>query len=783
MIPSKAKWKFTYSNDDLPHFDHQLSISSLTERLLVQRGISTNEEAQRFLTPELTHLLNPMLLKDMDKAVARVKQAIVKGESILVFGDYDADGVSSTTLMVEALQELGAICDYYIPNRFTEGYGPNEDAFKAAHKQGYTVIITVDTGIAAVHEAEVAKQLGIDLIITDHHEEQEVLPNAFAIIHPKCSPEYSFKELAGVGVAFKFAQALLGYFPNQFLDLVVIGTIADLVPLVNENRVLAHFGLKAITSTKRPGLVALKNNCNIEGAVTEENIGFLIGPRINAVGRLQDANAAVDLLLTKDMVQADELAQFIDQLNQERQKIVTEISKEAEELVEADSTGMNEKVIIVAKEGWNEGVLGIVASKLVRIYDRPAIVLSINKEKKTAKGSARSIAAFDLFSNCMQIRKDFINFGGHAQAAGMTLAEENISVIRKKLNQLASEQLSADDFKQLLTIDHTVEIKDLDVSLIVELNKLAPFGMGNPKPLFHVRAVPTELRQIGNQKNHLKMSIEQAEAKLDSIGFGMGDMYSKISPNAEMDLIGELEINEWNGKRKVQLLLKDLAITEWQLFDYRGSKHWRKQLIPLLGEQSAAVTFQTIDGTGSLPPEINHVQIDENWEVDYELTMVEDLILLDLPNSLEQLAQVIKAINPSRIYACYLVHEGHYFNSIPNREDFKWFYAMLLKHKEFNISVDTPKLSKHKSWKPEKIRFITQVFFELEFVKIENGILKPHSQPSKKDLTEAPIYQQKLNQLEIETTLYYSNYKELKKWFTSEMNEVVSPKEEVTHGL
>ncbi|WP_226037008.1 single-stranded-DNA-specific exonuclease RecJ [Aquibacillus saliphilus] len=781
MIQSQAKWKFTYSNDDQAHFEHQLPISSLTERLLIQRGISSEEQAQRFLTPELTQLLDPFLLNDMEKAVTRVKQAIEQGESILVFGDYDADGVSSTTVMIEALQELGAICDYYIPNRFTEGYGPNKQAFRQAYKQGYTLIITVDNGIAAVKEAEIAKQLGIDLIITDHHEVQEVLPDAMAIIHPKCSPDYTFDELAGVGVAFKFAEALLGYFPNQLLDLVAIGTIADLVPLVNENRILAHFGLKALTSSKRSGITALKQTCNIEGTVTEEHIGFLIGPRLNAVGRLQDADAAVDLLLTKDPNHANELVQFIDQLNQERKKIVTEISNEAEAIVEADETGTNDNVIVVASEGWNEGVLGIVASKLVRKYDRPTIVLSINKEKMTAKGSARSISGFDLFSNCMQIREDFIHFGGHAQAAGMTLTEENISVIRTKLNNLASEQLTPDDFKQTLIIDNTVQIEELDVSLISELDKLAPFGMGNPKPLFHIHAVPNEVRQIGNQKNHLKMSIKQSQSQLDSIGFGMGDLYSKISPNAEMDIVGQLEINEWNGKRKVQMLVKDLAITESQLFDHRGSKHWQKQLIPLLGDQSVFVSFQKMDE--GLPPEINHIQIHGQSDTTYQLTKVEDLILLDLPDTLEQLTTLIESTRPNRIYACYHVNEGHYFNSVPTRDDFKWFYGMLLKRKEFNLSIDTPKLVKHKGWKAEKIKFITQVFFELEFVKIENGILKPSPKPSKKDLTESPIYQQKLTQLEIETTLYYSNYKELDQWFKSKMNEVVSPKEEVTHGL
>ncbi|QTM99928.1 single-stranded-DNA-specific exonuclease RecJ [Sediminibacillus dalangtanensis] len=782
MLQSQANWKFTYSDSDNDiGLREEFSLAPVTERLLFQRGIVSKEQAEKFLHPSLEDLHDPVLMNDIGKAAERVHQAIAEGEKILVFGDYDADGVSSTAVMLEALRELGADCTFYIPNRFTEGYGPNEQAFRKAKTEGVDLIITVDTGIAAVEEAEIAREIGVDLIITDHHEVQEQLPAALAIVHPKCSTDYPFQELAGVGVAFKFAQHLLGYFPKHLLDLTVIGTIADLVPLVNENRVLAKFGLKAISQSNRPGIKALKKVCKIEGDITEEHIGFFIGPRINAVGRLQDADMAVDLLLTQDASEAEELAGFIQELNLERQKIVADIAKEAEALVEAGDTG--EHVIVAAQEGWNEGVLGIVASKLVRKYDRPAIVLSINADKKQAKGSARSIDAFDLFKNCMEIRETFTHFGGHAQAAGMTLPVENLPILRNLLNDAAASKLTEEDYKQSLTIDSTVNIEELDVSIIKEINKLAPFGMSNPKPLFHVQAKPKEIRQIGSQQNHLKFSFQGEQKIVDGVAFGMGDLYHKISPRSTLDVIGELEINEWNGKQKVQLMVKDLAVNVWQLFDYRGSRHLSKQIPLELFQESLAVCFHEESMEQRVPAEVKVSLYSEDKLSYWERVNIDSLILLDLPERLDDLEHLLSRLKPDKIFACFYEKDGHFLEVLPSREDFKWFYAMMLQRKQFDMKKELDLLAKHKGWKQEKIKFISEVFFELEFVKIEDGLLKTNPHPAKKDLTEAPAYQKMQNRLEIEKTLYYSSYDELRAWFDPFMEKSGSPKEEVSHGL
>ncbi|SHN09518.1 single-stranded-DNA-specific exonuclease RecJ [Gracilibacillus kekensis] len=773
MLESQSNWIFTYNESNNENLEElaDVNVSPVVKQLLLQRGINTTEKANHFLNPQLDQLHDTTGFSDIDKAVNRVKKAIDEGESILVYGDYDADGVTSTTVMVEALRESGAMCDYYIPNRFKEGYGPNEDAFREAHQQGFQLIITVDNGIAGVNEVTVANELGIDVIITDHHEVQEKLPEAFAIIHPKFSEQYPFKELAGVGVAFKFAEHLLGYFPKQFLDLVVIGTIADLVPLKEENRILVHYGLQALSRSERKGLKALKKLCQIEGNVTEEDIGFRIGPRLNAVGRLQDANMAVDLLLTDDPQEAEDFANYVQQLNTERQNIVSSITKDAIELFEQSKNDHN--VIIVAKEGWNQGVLGIVASKLVQTYYRPAIVLTIDPETKQAKGSARSIDGFDMFKNCMEHKNLFTHFGGHAQAAGMTLPEENILDLQQELDTCAEKQLTEEDYRPQLQISSKLNIVDIDMKLLEMLDQLAPFGMGNPKPLFHVEATPTDIRQIGATKNHLKMKFVDSGVQIDSIGFGLGDKLPLIAKQTPIEVIGELQVNEWNGIRKPQMMLKDIAVNSWQLFDFRGSRSW-KQKVDISQPNQIFLSFQGIDNQDFPIVDIDSILNSEKT--------IDNLYLIDLPNSLEEIRKIFKNVNFKRLFVCFSTDENNYFRSLPTRDEFKWLYQQLLNRKYFDYKVDAPKLAKFKGWKLEKIKFMFQVFHELHFVTREEGLIVPTNQPSKKDLTEAQVYQERKQWIELEEVLIYSSYTQLKTWL-SEQTDVEEPEEEMVYGL
>ena len=423
MLQSKTRWLLKKADETIINtLMNELNQPRIVAALLVNRGIKTVDAARSFLYAEEQDFYDPFLLTGMEEAVKRIVKAVKNEEKITIYGDYDADGVSSTTVLKLALNQLGAEqVDWYIPNRFTEGYGPNKDAFRKIKEMGTSLLITVDCGISAIEEAQLAKELGMDYIITDHHEPGPILPEALAILHPKKPGEtYPFSELAGAGVAMKLAHALLGELPDELIGIAAIGTIADLVPLHDENRLIALRGLRALKKTKRPGLLALYKKAGITmDSFNEDSIGFGIAPRINAVGRLEDADPAVELLLTNDREEAERIAEEIDFLNKERQSIVKEITNEAIAQVESCFPPEDFPVLVIAKEGWNPGVVGIVASKLVEKYYRPTIILSIDREKGMAKGSARSIPGFDLFQNLSLNRELLPHFGGHPMAAGM----------------------------------------------------------------------------------------------------------------------------------------------------------------------------------------------------------------------------------------------------------------------------------------------------------------------------------------------------------------------------
>ena len=779
MLASKAKWNVLHDKNK-PAGEgliNRKDLSPITMELLVQRNIVTEEAVNDFLFPDMGKLHSPYNLSMIDKASERVQEAIANEEKILVYGDYDADGVSSTALLMKTLIELGAHCDFYIPNRFTEGYGPNEAAFRMAAENDVHVIITVDTGIAAIDEALIAKELGIDLIITDHHELQEELPDAYAIINPKCSPEYAFHELAGVGVALKFSERLLGYFPDHLLDLVAVGTIADLVPLIDENRILAHFGLQQLTTTKNIGLGALKKVCGITDDVMEDDVGFSIGPRLNAVGRLQDARLAVELLLTESNEEAEEIAERIESINQERQEIVNEIIHEAEAMVSMED---EESVIIVAKHGWNEGVLGIVASRLVRKYDRPAIVLCIKEETGEVKGSARSIPAFNLFDSCMIIKSLFTRFGGHSQAAGMTLPIENMEELQSELNKNIKAELTADDFKPSVEVNKKLFIADINEDLINQIGRLAPFGMSNPKPIFHIQDIPTETRQIGNLKNHLKLQFKVDNTDLEGIGFSMGHLFPHITPHTPIEIVGELGINEWNGVRKPQIIMRDMKIAEWQLFDHRGKRNLDMSPFTTTTNHNIVIRNQH--------PEESHEFGGHIKEITYDIEVAtleetESLFIYELPTNLTVLQEIIKATNPVNIHVCFYIENSTYLTAFPTRDEFKWFYSLVYRRKKLDLNKELNDIMHEKKWTKETVVFIAKVFLELEFVKIEDGVIQIASHPVKRDLQESAVYQARINQGDIEKKLYYSNYESLKSWFAKCKGITDNPGEEEVYGL
>jgi single-stranded-DNA-specific exonuclease len=783
MLNSKTRWMMTESDQHkISELANELKVPSLVAKLLINRDLDDVEEARNFLFDTGDSFHDPFLFEDMKKATERIHKAIENGERILVYGDYDADGVSSTSVLMTVLRDLGAEVEFYIPNRFSEGYGPNEGAFRWAKEEEFTLIITVDTGISAVNEAKLAKELDIDLIITDHHEPGPELPPAFALIHPKVEgTTYPFGELAGVGVAFKLAHALYGELPVHLLDLAAIGTIADLVPLRGENRLLAKRGIAQLRVSNRLGIKAL---CRIANAqqqeITEESIGFMIAPRINAVGRLGDADPAVDLMLTEDAEEAKALAEEIDSLNKERQAIVSQMTEEAVEMVENDFPLKDNAVLVIGKEGWNPGVVGIVASRLVDRFYRPTIVLSFDSEKGTAKGSARSIAGFDLFKNLSTCRDILPHFGGHPMAAGMTLQLDDVAQFRNRLNELASTELTEDDFIPVTQLDASVTVDEISVESIEKLQLLAPFGMHNPKPKWIIDNVSIEhYKKIGSAQNHLKLVLEDKGVQLDGVGFGLGELADHMTPFSNASVIGELSINEWNNRKKPQVFLQDVKIDHWQLFDVRGIKQVHKWngLIP--DEKKIIICFN--------PATIEKLSLEKD-----EVTLLEDgssleglatdkasLVLLDLPTSKPILEELLKKGHPHRIYAHFFQEEDHFFSTMPTRDHFKWYYGFLTKRGSFDLNKHGDDLAKYKGWSKETIDFMSQVFFDLKFVTIVNGFISLNPEKTKKDLSESLTYQKKQQQYELENELLYSSYQELKTWFNERIEESVTIEEEV----
>ncbi|WP_040207836.1 single-stranded-DNA-specific exonuclease RecJ [Neobacillus jeddahensis] len=783
MLKSKTKWIVRSSDNNLVEMlANELKLTPLVASLLVNRGLNTVDTARYFLFGK-DEFHDPYLLKGMDLAVQRIRQAIEKQEPILIYGDYDADGVSSTSVLMMTLRDLGANVQFYIPNRFTEGYGPNEPAFRQAAENGINLIITVDTGISAIHEATVAKELGIDLIITDHHEPGPVLPDALAIIHPKIPDSiYPFRELAGVGVAFKLAHALYGHVPEHLFEIAVIGTVADLVSLTGENRLITKKGLEKLKVTNNIGLRAILKLAGVDlTSINEETIGFTLAPRINAVGRLEDADLAVQLMLTEDPEEAQALAEEMDALNKTRQTIVNSITAEAIAEVEQNFPIDTNKVIVIGKEGWNAGVIGIVASRLVEKYYRPTIILNFDPIKGVAKGSARSIAGFDLFKNLSTCREILPHFGGHPMAAGMTLGLDDVDELRERLNNLAEEQLTAADFIPVTHLDEKIRLEDISLSSLDEINLLAPFGIDNPKPKVLINNVEiTSMRKIGSEQTHLKVLVNENGSSLDGVGFGLGALADQISPASKISLIGELSINEWNNIRKPQIFIQDIAVESWQLFDYRGQKRLNSLETAIPAENRKLIIFnkeQLEKISPKLRPEailIEDIEAAQAFDCNSA-----NIALVDFPPTKGLLRGLLEGKRPARIYAYFYKESSDFFSTVPTRDHFKWFYAFLMKKGPIDLKRHGETIAKQRGWSEETIIFISKVFSELDFVTINNGFITLKTGAQKRDLTDSSTYQTKERQYALERDLLFSSYQELKAWFDQVIRESVETEEAI----
>ncbi|MBI2188310.1 MAG: single-stranded-DNA-specific exonuclease RecJ [Acidobacteria bacterium] len=549
-----------------------LAVSPITARLLCIRGLDEGERARRFLSPSLDDLHDPFRLTDMTPAVDRILAAIARRERIAVHGDYDVDGVTSTVILRRALELLGADVVHFIPERLRDGYGLQPAALDRLHADGVRVVISVDCGIRAEDAARHAAVLGLELIITDHHEPDAVLPRAVAVINPKrhdCT--YPDKNLAGVGVALKLVHALCarmgrtGWLP-AFVKIAAIGTLADVVPLVGENRVIAKLGLGMLSAgPHKVGLRALLDVCGLTGKdIDSYHIGFVIGPRVNAAGRMSTPDLAARLLLASDEAMADEaraLAEQLDAENLRRQKEEADILASARKAVETDLEIGSRAVIVVAGDGWHRGVIGIVASKLVDAFHRPAIVLSVDGE--VAHGSCRSIPCFDMLAALESCAAVMTRFGGHRQAAGLTMEAARIRELRARVNEYADAHLQPDDLRPRLWIDGALDFRGVTAQVASELAALAPFGAGNPSPLFRTSRVEVIDGPRLLKERHLKMAFRQDGRVMRGIAWRAAEREQFVAEHrAAIDLAYSLEQDTWNGERYLQLSIADFRAPE-----------------------------------------------------------------------------------------------------------------------------------------------------------------------------------------------------------------------------
>jgi single-stranded-DNA-specific exonuclease len=560
-------YKKPLASDILNSLQQENKISVIIAQLLAERNLLSSQQIASFINPRLSQLYDPFIMLDMDKAVKRLITALRDGENILIYGDYDVDGITSVSILYEALFKLGGKISFYIPNRITEGYGLSLQGVKMAEERGTSLIITVDCGITAVDEVRAATAKGIDVIICDHHEPSDVLPQATAILNPKRKNcPYPFKELAGVGVASKYMQGLyksLGYKISQlepFLDLVAVGTAADIVPLIAENRIFVKYGLEKINNNPRYGLFALLESTSLLGRELDVSlIVFVLAPRLNAVGRMSAAKKAVHLLTSSSLQQSRNIAKILESENRLRRGIDESTCQEAIQIIDKSVDVDDTKIFVLAKEDWHPGVIGIVASRLTEKYNRPTILISI--KDGVGKGSARATLNFDMHRALSSVSHLLEDFGGHKYAAGLTILEQNVEEFRNQLEKISEPMIRQEDLIPTLEIQSEISLREVDANLLKWLKLFAPYGPQNMRPVF----VSKNLEIMGDAiivgNNHLKLKVRSDGIVIDAIAYNFGDIKTRMkSMGQRIDAAYVIEENTWNGQTTVQMRIKDLNL-------------------------------------------------------------------------------------------------------------------------------------------------------------------------------------------------------------------------------
>lgn len=731
MISSTYDWELMpgFSDQEFTKAAKKEGLDKLAAQIVYERGIQTADALHAFLNPTLDQLQDPYLLHDMEKAVERIRKAIEDYEQILIYGDYDADGMTSASILKEALEEMGAECQVYLPNRFTDGYGPNKSVYKYfIEQQGISLIVTVDNGVAGHEAIAYAQEMGVDVIVTDHHSLPDQLPDAYAIIHPE-HPEgdYPFKHLAGCGVAFKLATALLEQVQLEFLDLVAIGTIADMVSLTDENRIMVQYGLSMLKQTERVGLQELLKLAGVEPAnLNEETVGFQIAPRLNALGRLDDPNPAIELLTGFDEEEVADIALMIDQKNTERKDVVQAIYDQAKKMVNPDKP-----VQVLASEGWNPGVLGIVAGRLLEELQQPVIVLSI--QEGLAKGSARSVEAVDIFQALNANRELFVAFGGHSGAAGMTLKVDNLEAVSDALTQFIIDNDLDLSRKAKLVLDEELNLADLTLDSVKSLEKLAPFGMDFAKPTFYLRDVQVEsARTMGQDNAHLKLRLQKEGVVVDLVAFGQGALAQEFAQVKNLELAVQLSVNQWNGNTTVQLMLVDARVNGVQLFDIRSKNSQLPAGVPLLSQEIQSTS----------------------------------VVLMEIPENEEDLKELFANQDFQVIYFKNQIKQEYYLTGYGSREQFAKFYKAIYQFPEFDVRYKLKELSDYLKIPYILLVKMVQIFQELGFVTITDGVMTVNKEAAKRDISESQIYQELKKTVQFQELMALGTPQEIYDWLT-----------------
>ena len=736
------KYNWIYPNYD-ENFIKELesySISKNIAKILNARNITDMTSVKKYFSDEYEEGYDPFLMHDMQKAVDRINEAIENEEKILVYGDYDADGITSTVLLVETLISMGANVSSYIPNRFEEGYGPNKEAFTKIIDSGITLIITVDNGIAGVEEVDLANELGCDVIVTDHHKIQDTIPNAYAIIHPE-HPEgnYPFKKLAGVGVAFKLAHALLEIFPDFLLDLVAIGTIADMVSITDENRIFVKQGLELINEDPRIGLKMLLELSGIDTKIDEQTVGFYIAPKLNSIGRMDSAKLGLTFLMAEEPVTARALAEQIEQYNIQRKQVTEDIVKDVISKIE-NSEKKQKNVIMVSGE-YHEGVLGIVASNIVEKYQKPVFIM--NEKEGVLKGSARSIFDFNIYVAMNKISDLFLAFGGHTLAAGFSFEKSNFEKIEEFLHNEFEEFKQNNDLKANKNIDIVTSLEDISYQFINSLDALKPYGMDFEKPTILIEnAMVLNKAYFGSEKQYLRLTIADEVGNLDCITFKDSVTFDKVEKNDIIDLVCNIDKNNFNGRTKLQAHIIDIHIKEFLFEDLR-----------FINYDIANIDINCLKLSKYKDDKDNNFYqykdldslIDEEFEYIY---------LLDIPTSKEYLYKIIN-LKPKKVFL--ICEEKQVLSDvylIDKNRLIKLFNLILsTNNKQINVAQQLDKLLAVLKTNVDSLKIMIQIFKELELINFVNNTIILNPDYKTVDLKKSSSFIRMENIFEVENLL------------------------------